>query len=73
MVGFFVSMNWHFDAYYGSPECSNRVNETCFRRHHFYWCTAHENMTDGNGLCPKTPSKKASGDIMRCSEVQCGL
>ena len=69
MVGFFVSMNWHFDAYYGSPECFNRINETCFRRHHFYWYTAYRQITDGNGLCPKAPSENASGDIMRCSEI----
>ena len=69
----FGSVNWHFDAYYCSPECSNCINETCFRRHHFYWCTAHGKITDGNGLCPKTPSENASRDIMRCSEVRCGL
>lgn len=62
-----------FDAYYGSPGCSNHVNETCIRKHHFHWCTAHEQFTDENGFCSKTLSKEAARNIMRCSMIQCGL
>lgn len=58
-------------THFYSPECSGHINESCFRQHHFYWCTAHEKMTGYDGLCPDNPPESAPNEVMRCREIQC--
>ncbi|KAF3046643.1 hypothetical protein E8E12_011389 [Didymella heteroderae] len=50
-------------------ECGQTVSETCYRRGHFAWCTAHQRMIDGEGLC----SGAEHGDRQSCTEVQADM
>ena len=61
------------NTYSHSPECSQNLSETCFRKHHLHWCTVHERMTDDNGVCSQSPPSSAPDNVMRCREVQADM
>ena len=53
-----------------SPEYSQKISDTYFRKHHFHQCTIHERITNENGGCLESPLDDTLHNIMKCRQVQ---